>query len=225
MGIVVEKAKGTGSNTERKIAKKGPRPAIITGIVDLGVQPQSYEGVENKPCREFVPILTLVSDKNSDEEGNEYNIVTAPWPITIKLSPKANYIKFCKAVDPNGEVVPDGIGDIEQLIGRKVFAVMKHTKPNEEGVVYANCAGIQELPEDYPVPDVEYESVVFDTQNPDKAVFDKLWERHQKRIKGGVNYIGSNLEAVCEGGTEPNTPAPSSNQQDSRDDFDDDIPF
>lgn len=189
MGLNVEA--GTGFEPKQKdISKKGPRVAIISGIIDIGMQPHDWKGEQKADRREFIPILTLCSDKYTDEEGVERCMVTSPWPVAISLGDKSNYTKFCKAADPNGEVLPEGIGDVTDLIGRTVFAVMVHTKPTPEGIVYSNCKGIQELPEDYPVPETEYNRVVFDTTEPDKEVFDKLWERTQKLITTGTGFKG-----------------------------------
>ena len=217
MGLTVE-AGESGPKEQREIAKKGPRVAIISGIIDIGVQEQEYLGEKMRDCREFIPILTLVNDKYTDDEGNQHCMVTSPWPVKIKLGDKANYVKFCKAADPNGEVVPEGVGDISELIGRAVFATMVHTVPTADGIVYANCKGIQELPEDYPIPEVDINKVVFDCNNPDKEVFEKLWDSTKAKIRKGVNWdeVVLNEGVSSDGG-----------EQDAKgaDDADDDIPF
>ena len=90
---------------------------------------------------------------------------------------------------------------------------MVHTEPNADGIVYANCKGIQELPEDYPVPEVEINRVVFDCNNPDAEVFGKLWDRTQDKIRAGVNWDESSLGSVA------------SNVEQSEEVSNDDIPF
>ena len=218
MGLTVE-AGEKGPSEQREIAKKGPRVAIISGIIDIGVQEQEFQGEKQRDCREFIPILTLVNDKYTDENGDKHCMVTSPWPVKIKLGEKANYVKFCKAADPNGEVVPEGVGDIAELIGRAVFATMTHTEPTKDGIVYANCKGIQELPEDYPIPEVDITKIVFDCSNPDKEVFDKLWDSTKDKIRKGVNWD----EASAFSG-ESNSSVPSSAEA-AGEDLDDDIPF
>ena len=220
MGLQVEAGAGKAPAEQREIAKKGPRVAIISGIIDIGMQPQEYKGEKQRDCREFLPIFTLVSDKYTDEDGDKHCMVTSPFPVRIKLGEKSNYTKFCNAADPNGEVVPDGVGDLSQLIGRGVFANMVHNKGKGDNadITYANCKGISELPEDYPLGEVDINAVVFDCNNPDKEVFDKLWDRTQDLITSSVGYEGSELQAVLEG----KAGVPDADQGDPEDD---DIPF
>ncbi len=186
MAIVVEANEGKADPVQREYAKKGPRVAIISGIVDLGIQPQEYLGEVKRPRREFLPILTLCGDKYTDEDGVAHNMITSPWPIKITLGDKANYTKFCNAADPNGNVMKEGVGDITGLIGCTVFAVMVHTE--KDGITYANCKGIQELPDEYPIPKTDYNRVVFDCTNPDPAVWEGLWDRTKEKIMEGVDF-------------------------------------
>ena len=231
MGLQVNSNEGSSSNSapvQREIAKKGPRVAIISGIIDLGMQPQEYQGEKQRDCREFLPILTLVSDKYTDDEGEQHCMVTSPWPVKIKLGDKSNYTKFCKAADPNGEVLKDGVGDLTQLIGRKVFATMIHNtgKGDYAGINYANCTGIAELPEDYPVADTPINAIVFDTNAPDKDVFEKLWDRTQTLITGSVGYAGSALERALTDGATPEPAKKADAPAAGTENFDDsDIPF
>lgn len=221
MGLQVEAGAGKAPAEQKEIAKKGPRVAIISGIIDLGMQPQMYENEKQRDCREFLPIFTLVNDKYTDEDGEKHCMVTSPWPVKIKLGEKANYTKFCNAADPNGEVVPDGVGDLSQLIGRAVFANMVHNpgKGDNADIMYANCKGISELPEDYPLPEVDINAVVFDCNNPDVEVFEKLWDRTKDLITSSVGYAGSELQAVLEGKVVKEVVG------EYQDDPDDDIPF
>ena len=189
MGLNVEAGAGQ-VKTQRELAKKGPRVGIISGIIDLGMQPQEFGGEVKPDCREFLPMITLCNDKYTTEDGEERNMVVSPWPIKIKLGDRANYPKFCAAADPQGEVVPDGIGNVFDLVGRAVFAVMSHSEPNAEGIVYANCKGIQELPEDYPLPEVAINELVFNADEPDQAIFDKLYDRTQLLITNSPSWKG-----------------------------------
>ncbi len=192
MGLQVSAGTQTNNVVQREVAKAGPRVGIISGIIDLGMQPQEYQGEKQRDCREFLPIITLVNDKYTDDDGVKHCMVTSPWPIRIKLGERSNYTKFTKAIDPNGEVLEEGVGDISQLIGRPCFAVMAHTqgKGDASDITYSNCKGVQELPEDFHPTGVEYNEVVFDASNPDKEVFDKLWERTQNLITSSIGWEG-----------------------------------
>lgn len=218
MGLQVAAGTQTNNVVQREIAKEGPRVGVISGIIDLGMQEQEYQGEKQRDCREFLPIITLVSDLYTDDEGVKHCMVTSPWPIKIKLGEKSNYTKFTKAADPRGEVLEDGVGDLSKLIGLPVFANMVHTQGSGDAkdITYANCKGIQELPEDFHPKDVEYNEVVFDASNPDKEVFDKLWERTQNLITGSPSWIGFGDQEPTRGVTTADL---------VNENIDDDIPF
>lgn len=172
---------------QRDYAKKGPRPAVISGIIDMGIQPQEYQGEVKTPCVEFKVLLTLAQDTYTDDEGVVHNMVTSPWPIAIKTnSEKSNFMKFSKAVDPDEKVIKNGKGKMFDLIGLKCYAVMEHNVVG--GITYANCAGIQEIPEDTILPEFEYKEVRFSISDPDEEVLNSLYERDQVKIRASVSY-------------------------------------
>lgn len=224
MGLVAEKR-----NTEKKqltLPKKGPRPAILTGLIDIGVHVRFYQGAPKKPAREFIPLFTLTSDTYEDEEGNKKNMRLSPFPI--KLLPgteRGHYAEFVAALDPENEILDGGAGDLTQLIGRKCFVTVVHKDPDEDGMVYANMRGVSAIPEDYPLPDLEFEPIIFDCDNPDREVFEGLTSFVRDQIRGQQNYAGSKLEAILEGEGAPasSSEAPAEDQTD--DDVDDDSPY
>lgn len=227
MGLQVKAGAGSAPRVQREIAKKGPRAAIISGIVDLGIQKQDdYKGTAKPDCREFLPILTLVADKYADEEGVKHNMVTSPWPVRIILGEKSNYTKFCKACDPNGEVLPDGVGDITQLIGRPVFANMTHSAPQgDEGIVYANCKGVSEIPEDYPLAETVINEYVFDSDNPDREAWDQMWDSTKERVRKAVNWDEISRKLEVAGLAKQVGGDPIGDGGAVANDFEDDIPF
>jgi hypothetical protein len=221
MGFVVEK----GQDKEKKqfdLPKKGPRAAVLTGIVDCGIHVREYMGEKKKPCREFLPLYTLMSDEFSyekdDGEKVEGKISVSPFPI--KLMPgvtRGHYFDFCEALDGEHVVMADGAGDISKLLGSKCFVNIVYSDPEKtDGVTYANMKGISAIPEDYPVADYDGEFIVFDTGTPDRAVFEALRANTKEQIRTSEGYAGSALEAALEG--EVKTPA-------QEEEFDDDIPF
>ena len=198
--------------------KKGPRPAILTGIIDVGVQPVEYKGESKKPCRQFVPVFTLVKDTYEDFEGDIKHSVVRPFPIKLYPgSEKSTYAKLVKALDPNHTILDSkGQGDVTQLIGQSCFLMIEHRESNE-GKVFPRIAGYSEIPEDYPVEDIEYNPVVFDMNAPDPSVFSQLSDFLKGYIRESVGYLGSDVEKILDGGL------PQSQVGDVEED--DDIPF
>ena len=223
MGFNVEK--GTPQE-DREFAqpKKGQRAARLVGLIDLGLQPQEFKNEEKKPCKEFIPMYWLANDKYTTDDGEEKHMVRGPWPHKIYPgATRGHYFDFCNGIDPNGEVLVDGAGDLTQLLGRPCLVNIVEDKKQKDGkeVIYYNIKGVSEAPEDYPIPELDIETFTFDTSAPTKEGFDRLSDRNQEAIKGSVGYDGSELQAICEGDSAPAaTPDPVGN-----DDIDDDIPF
>ncbi len=219
MGLIAQKE--SKPKVQRDLAKKGPRPAILTGLIDVGIHVREYQGEKKKPCREVIPIFTLMQDLYTDEEGDKHNMVMAPF-FPIKLmegATRGNYFDFIEAVDPDNSTLIDDERNLAELLGRKCMVMVKHTEAsdNKDGVVYANYCGVQQIAEDYPVAEYTGEFTVFDTSAPDRVAFDKLWDRTQDQIRTSEGYAGSNLETVCEGEVQAQAPVD--------DDGTDDIPF
>jgi hypothetical protein len=219
MGLTAKKE--TKAKIQRDLPKKGPRVAILTGLIDVGVHVREYMGEAKPPAREFIPIFTLMSDTYTTEEGETFNMVTSPF-FPVKLmegATRGHYFDLVNALDPENETLVDDERDLTKLLGKACFVKIKHSEPTEEGIVYANFDGVQELPEDYPVPELDKEFTVFDTENPDKEVFDSLWDRTQDQIRTSQGYAGSRLEGICEGSLVSEKKSPV------EDPTDDDIPF
>ena len=222
MGFVVEKGQNK-EKTQFDLPKKGPRPAVLTGIIDCGVHTREFKGEMKKPCREFLPLFTLMSDRFSyekdDGEKVEGNISVAPFPI--KLMPgvtRGNYFDFCEALDADHVIMDGGAGDISKLLGRKCFVNVTLSDPEKtDGITYANMKGMSPLPEDYPVADYDGEFIVFDMGAPDRAVFEALRENTKDQIRTSEGYAGSAVEAALEGEAKAAV-APA-------EEGDDDIPF
>ena len=199
---VTKHSGSAGDKTQRETAKKGPRLAVLVGLIDLGIQVVEYQGEKKKPCRQVLPVFHLLNDKYTDQNGVEQCMVTSPYSgfSIMPGADRSKYMKFCNAIDPNHEVMDaDGTGDLEDLLGRNCFVNMKHNE--KEGITYANYVDCSELPEDYPCPVHIYESVFFDTENPDQSVWDKLWDRTKDAIRGMEEYGTSKVKVMCDGGT------------------------
>jgi hypothetical protein len=227
MGFNVEKS-APASDKPFAQPKKGQRAARLVGLIDLGLQPQSYMGEDKAPCKEFIPMFWLANDKYTTDEGEEKHMVRGPWPLKIYAGAKrGHYFDFCQGIDPNGEVLSDGAGDITQLLGRKCLVNITEDKKVKDGkdVSYFNIKGVGEAPEDYPIPELDIDTFTFDTSEPTKAGFEKLSERNQTTIKGSIGYEGSALQAVCEGDSAAAAKPNNDEATPESEQFDDDIPF
>lgn len=226
MSFLVEKSENK-ARTQREIPKKGPRPAVLTGLIDLGRQVREYKGEKKKPCREFLPVFHLASDKYKDDQGVEHNMVVSPFfPIKMMAGAKrGHYFDLCEALDPDHAILNNGAGDLSKLLGSKCFVNIEHnlSKPDESGetITYGNYAGASQIPEDYPVAEVDGKEFTFDTKSPTKEGWDALWDRTQEMIQEGLDYPGSELQKLVEGTATNSTPPPPASPVEE----DNDIPF
>ena len=196
-----------GERTQMTLPKKGARGAILSGIIDTGVHIREYKGEKKKPSREFIPVFTLLNDTYETDEGETRQCTVRMFPL--KLMPGAKrgkYYDFYNAIDSNHEVLDaKGQGNVFDLIGRNCFVNIEYSDPDDEGFVYPNCNGISAFPEDFPAPEVEYNKLTFDLENPNRDVFEGLNSWVQDQIRSSEGYAGSELEAILEG----DAPAPA----------------
>jgi hypothetical protein len=83
---------------------------------------------------------------------------------------------------------------------------IKHKLVN--GVTRMNINSVSKAPkknpytgEEFVVPEPDCDVYIFDWDNPSKEVYEKLSEFRQTQIKSAVNYEGSPVQAVLEGGS------------------------
>lgn len=212
-----------GEKKQLTLPKKGPRLGILTGIVDVGIQQQEYKGEKKRPCREFIPIYTLVNDTYENDEGDVKQCVVRPYPI--KLQPgasKGKYYDWYNAHDPDHKVLDEkGRGDITKLIGTAVYVPIEYSKPDENGLIYANVSlPVTQIPEEVVVKPIAYEEVIFDLTEPSKEIFDKFGDWTKDKIRSSLDYAGSPQEAILEGNVQPQDGDEDANETGNADDDD-----
>ena len=187
--------------TQRPLPKKGPRAAVLTGIIDVGVQIRKYKGELKAPRQEFIPIFMLINDTYQTDEGETFNFRLSPFPVKhFPGATRGHYFDLYNALDPNHTVLTDmGEGNIYDLIGLTCFVNVVYKDPTDDGIVYANMVGVSELPEDYPVDVPDFDPLLFKLEEPSKEVFDNLYDYTQKHIRGSVGDAVSEAEAILEG--------------------------
>lgn len=189
--------------TQMTLPKTGPRPAKLTGIIDIGVHQQEYKGEKKKPRHEFIPIFTLLKDTYETEEGEVRNCSISPYSIKhMPGATRGGYFEFCNALDPQHEILNDKLeGNVFELIGRNCFVSVIHTdaKDDKDGFVYPRMRGVSEIPDDYPVDDLDFVPLTFNLDEPDKEVFASLYTHTQDRIRASIGYVGSDAEKVLDG--------------------------
>lgn len=193
------------SKFERPAAlEAGTYPGALVQIVGLGLQEQRpYKG-ESKPPKQMLRVTYELADEFMlDEEGNEDltkpRWVSEDFSINSLDSDLATSTKRYNAIDP----VMEADGDFTKLLGKPCLIVLSSEPSKKDpSIVYNNVKGVNAMrvKDAEKAPGLVNPSKVFDFYEPDYEVFQALPEWLQGIIKDGLDYSGSDLEALVDGG-------------------------
>lgn len=187
-------ARKVKNNTRPKapLIDEGGYPARLQGVVDLGLQPQEYNGESKAPKNELWTTYELSDEFMPDEDGNP-NESKPLWfserfPLNNLDSDLAKSTKRYYALDPNEEEE----GDWAELIGRPVNVAITVNKE------YNNIGSTSAMrpKEAAKLPELVNPPRIFSMDDPDLEVFLSLPSYVQDWIKNGLEFDGSKLDAL-----------------------------
>ena len=210
MSLNAKKAGGTGGSkkTQQPIMEAGGYPVRVVQIVDLGIQPQRpYKGEEKPPVHmihltyEFVDVFMLDEDGNEQEDKPRW--LSESMPLYNLKSEKAKSTQRYKALDPK-EVHE---GDFTELLGAPATAMVSTYQLKNGPNAGQERNKIESLTAMRPrdaakTPELVNQPKVFVLDEPDMEVFQTFPEWLQDVIKGNLEYNGSELQRLVEGGGE-----------------------
>lgn len=217
MALNAKKIPSTSSGPRAPVLDEGGYPARLVQVIDLGLQPQRpYQGQEKPPAYELQTVYESSDEFMPDEDGNPDE--TKPrwfwenFALHNLKSDRATSTKRYMALDPNLE----HDGDWAALIGNPVIVGLTRTK-GKDGNEYNNIGATSTMraKEASKLPDLVNPPVVFDLSDPDLDVFNSLPDRIQEKIKSNLEFAGSPLEKLLNGGKgkattgEPDTKKPA----------------
>lgn len=207
-----KKVKKPSSNNANRIKQPlmevGTEEARVVSIIDLGLQKQRpYKGQEKPPKRmirityEF-PNLFIV-DENGDDVEDKPRWLSEELPFNSLDVDLAKSTKRYRAIDP--EDTCDG--DFTKLVGMPCMVTIgeySYTKDGElkEGNEVQSVSAITKRKADK-LGDLVNSPQIFLIDEPDMEVFEQLPDWIKDKIKGNLEYSGSALEAILEGGKKP----------------------
>ena len=196
MALNASKVKNTGG-PRAPLLDAGAYPGRLVAVIDLGLQPQEYQGESKPPKTELQIIYELSDEFMPDEDGNpdesKPRWMWESFPLNHIKSDKAKSTARYMALDPSLE----HDGDWTALIGQPVLIGVTRTK-GRDGNEYNNVGGTSTMraKEAAKLPELVNEPILFDTDNPDLEVFLKLPDRVQTKIKEGLEFDGSPLDKL-----------------------------
>ncbi len=200
MGLNARDQKGSGDFVEQDALEPGLQPARVVQVIDLGLQPQQpYKGEVKDPVDMIHMSYELSEEFMKDEEGKD--VLDKPrwlsewFPFYSLDAVKSKSTKRYNAIDPTG--VLDG--EFTELISLPCqLAVTKKPKKDYPGQ-FSNYIGDVSGPvkvKGYVQPELINPPVVFLLSEPNMEVFEGLPEWLRERIKGNLNYNGSELQKL-----------------------------
>lgn len=200
----------------RKIVRKGGNfveqpllavdnyPARVAQIVDLGLQDGGeYKGEKKAPVNKVYITYELVDAFMIDKDGKD--IEDKPlWKSEDLnlLSPEMDMAKCnkrYKAIDP--EEVFDY--DWSKIIGQPCTVLTVHKESN--GKTFCNVGNVSPYvvsKRNLELPELQNEGKMFTLDEPDMDVFNALPQWLQDKIKGNLEFKGSPLDLLLNGGAE-----------------------
>lgn len=207
MGLNANKV-GGGNKEQKQFGKQptleaGVYPGRLVQIIDLGLQPQrAFKQEPKAPAQEVMFTYELSDAFMLDEEGKELEDkprwISETLPFYGLYADRAKSTQRIKAMDPND----DYKGDVSRCIATPLnitITISPNAKnPDKPYENVANVAGMR--PRDAAkLPELKNPPKVFDLDNPDMEVFNKLPEWIREKIKGNLNFKGSKLEGMLDG--------------------------
>lgn len=187
--MAIDTTKKPANNFQQELIDEGLYPARLARVIELGDQEDKY-GVKTKVVLAFtIPSETIEID------GEQKQRMMMTFPLNQTTNPDATLMKYMEAL--NGTTW-------EEVIGKPAMIEIKHKLVN--GVTRMNINSVSKAPkknpytgEEFVVPEPDCDVYIFDWDNPNKEVFEKLSEFRQQQLKEAVNYQGSKLQQLLDG--------------------------
>jgi hypothetical protein len=192
---MTETTKGGG---KARLLPKGHSLAYITGLIQYGNQPQSYDGQPKNPAPELALQFALLDEGFVNEDGTPY--VVELYPFAESTNEKANTVKLFKALNWDNTATT-----WIDLIGKAIMVQIEHYKGGKDKK--EDKSGIKKdgfLPpcdprggKPYPLPALDEDLLVaFLWDYPTLENWKALRDWHQHRCLDALNFVGSDLEGM-----------------------------
>lgn len=209
----------TNSNNNSSLTQEPLEPATynarLVQIIDLGLQPQrAWQGKEKAPAYMINLTYELCDEFMKDENGNDVEDKPRWISEMVNLSPlsseKAKSTMRYKAFDSDNLYN----GDFSKCLGTPVTITIANNI--KDGKVYNNISAVAKMRERDAnrCPPLVNDAIIFDLDDPDLKVFEKLPQFIRTRITSNLEYKGSKLEKLLSGVTEETNKAPEINSDD-----------
>lgn len=226
--MTLNASKVNNNSKPQQPIEPGSYPARLVQVIDLGLQPQEYQGETKDPQNEIMTTYELTDEFMKDEDGNDIEDkprwVSETFALHSLNSDRAKSTKRYYALDPDARYN----GDWSQLVETPATVVLinKAGKGKNAGKVFTNITEVSAMrPKDASrLPALKNEPKVFSMEEPDVELFLSFPEFIQNKIKAGLEFKGSKLDDLLQnhkGGEKKEAPK----KAEPKGEVDDSIPF
>jgi hypothetical protein len=184
MSLIIS-ASGGGNFEPRKPLEAGAYAAVCDMVVDLGVQPSP--GGQFAPKRTVVLRFQIPEIRVEITKDGETKSLPAVISRTVGLSLNEKSTLYGLLTSWRGKAfTADELKkfDLGKVAGKPAFINVTHSVKGDR--TYANLTSIMPLPKSMTAPALEGEALVYSTDTPDGAVFDKLPAWIQDKIANRI---------------------------------------
>lgn len=167
----------------------GTYAGICVGVIDVGEQFDKYPGEKEGAYKNQIVLIFEIVGEHITVDGVE----KPRWysetytNSTGKRAKLRDHLQSWRGHDITDEEIAQDYIDLSQLTGRPCLLAISVVK-KEDGEEKNKLNGITGLPAGYPAPKPESEILVFDIDDRDEAVFEKLPGWIQEKIKKSTQY-------------------------------------
>lgn len=180
----------------------GSYPSRLVMVIDLGLQPQTYDKESKPPKIEIMTTYELSDEFMKDEEGNEIKDkprwLSETFTLNSLNSDKAKSTQRYLALDPNLE--HDGDWSKLLITPATITVVNNPGKGKNKGKVFNNIASVSTMraKDAEKLPPLVNDARYFSLDEPDVELFLTLPQFVQDKIKGGLEFKGSVLDELLQ---------------------------
>jgi hypothetical protein len=220
-------AKTLPTNGGKKLTpplEPGAYAARVVALVLMGIQKnRPFKGETKAPQLRIRITYELLDEFLKDEEGND--MLDKPRWLTQEIAfhslkqDKATSTKVYYALDPD----ETHKGDFSKLVGAVAIVTVGVEKDKRPGIdrVYEKVLAVSSMraKEAAKAPQLVNEPYLFDFYDPDMAIWDKLPEWLQDKLKAAVDFEGGALQkALIAAGKNADAPAKEAEEPVDEDD-------
>lgn len=187
----------------------GAHPMRLCRVYDLGVQERTWQG-DTKRANEIYVVFEVLDAFMNGEDGEPDETkprVMGRFVRLYKGAKKGTEIDFCRALDPRNEYG----GNWAAMAAARLPCFGQVENNEKDGVIKDKLAALSAIPKGFALPEGQVEIHIFDLDNPDREIWEKmpdfLKETIQQRVKEGTppqQYKRTEAEAKAA----PAVPAP-----------------